>query len=153
MRRTLGSLLLLTVLTVLTACGADDSTSASVEASHDASVSVDRDEQLLVSASDGGGTVDPVATPLPDEAAVTAFAGGLGDRLGGQVIEGAAGFDVPPGEELYAAVVAIGCTPPERVLVATEGEVVRITAVKPKEDPQVQCLVPVTTVALAVVAT
>lgn len=147
MRRTLGILLL---LTVLTACGEDGSTSASVEASQDATVSVDRDEQLLVSASDGGGTVDPVATPLPDETAATAFAGGLGDRLGGQVIEGAASFDVPPGQELYAAVVAIGCTPPERVLVATEDDVVRITAVKPKEDPQVQCLVPVTTVALVI---
>lgn len=154
MRRSLGTLLL---LAALTACGDEDSAPTitdgppSSPSSPSDSASAGADRQLLVSASDGGGQVDAAATALPDETATTAFAAGLADRLAGQVIEAAAGFDVPPGQELYGAVVAIGCTPPEEVTVSGSGDGVRITAHKPKEDPQVQCLVPVTTVALALV--
>lgn len=154
MRRSLGILLL---LAALAACGDDDSAPTitdgppSSPSSPSESATVAPAPPLLLSGSDGGGRVDPAATPLPDETATTAFVAGLDDGLAGQVIEAAAGFDVPVGQELYGAVVAIGCTPPEAVTLSGSADAVRITAEKLEKDPQVQCLVPVTTVALALV--
>lgn len=137
MRRFLGSLLL---LAALTACGEESSAPVA-----DAPEPL---EPVLVSGSNGGGVVDTAATPLPDEAAVTAFATGLDDTLAAEVADAVAEVVVPEGQALYGAVVAIGCTPPEAVAVAGSGESVVVTARASKEEPEVQCLVPVTTVAL-----
>lgn len=150
MRRTLGTALL---LLLLTACG-DESSSTAESASDptsDPTPTAATPTQQLVSGSNGGGVVDPQATPLPDDAAVTALTTGLDDGLAADVAEAAAAFAVPDGQELYGAVVAIGCTPPEEVGVTGSGDDVLVTARKPQESPSVQCLVPVTTVALVTV--
>jgi hypothetical protein len=147
MRRSLGILLL---LAALTGCGSDDGSTAedpTAEPTGDPT-GPGWTQVALLSESEAGGEVDPAATPLPDEAAVAAFAGGFDERLGSQVVE-AAGVDVPDGQELYGAVVALDCEPPTELRVARDGDDVVVTA--EAEKASIQCLVPVTTVALVLV--
>lgn len=150
MRRTLGILLLTATLT-LAGCGSDDESDQQVAdpgPTGGSSSTEPSGYSELFSASDSGGEIDLTATPLPDEAAVTAFAGQLDDRLAAEVSAAAAEVDVPDGQALYGAVVAIGCQPPTEVSVTGSGADVQVRPTVVKESPEVQCLVPVTTVAL-----
>lgn len=94
-----------------------------------------------------GEETDPVpeAVTLPTEA--TAYAARFPSSARASLRAAIDGVDVPPGLDLRAAVVLVGCQEPADVLLdnaGTGGWTVR--AVPPK--PTVQCLVPVTYVAL-----
>lgn len=102
----------------------------------------------ILSASDVGGETTGAAVPLPDAAAVAEFVEAIDPRLGDRVVDAAASARVPEGLALHGQVVAVGCVVPESVQVNQRGaEVVVVPQGGPKES-QIQCLVPVTTVAL-----
>ena len=108
------------------------------------------DVVALVSGSAAHGPSEKGARPalLSDEAALAQYAeqfqGPLPASLksqGGQALS-----DLAPGQALTATVVAVGCEPPTQVRVTHAGGTVSIAAVPVESN--IQCLVPVTTVAL-----
>jgi hypothetical protein len=108
------------------------------------------EEVALLSESDVGGSVSDVAVPLDDQEAVAAFAEQFeGSRMHEALEEAVAGADVGPRRALLGSVVAVGCAQPEQLLVRATGAGVEVTSTAPKE--RMQCLVPVTTVALVTV--
>ncbi len=97
-----------------------------------------------------GGAVMPIAIPMSDEASVAGFNAQFESDDMVQQIQGAiAGADVPEGQALYAAVIAIGCDSPTDVTVSGAGAGLVISAVK-VPSPQMECFAPMTTVALVV---
>jgi hypothetical protein len=164
MRRHLGSFLLaLFLVTGLGACGDDgedgrdtgasDATSATGSPTSGGNGSVEFELVDTFTATSAGGEVSDAAVALSDDAAVQSFvaqfsAGDLAD----QVEDTVAGTDVPPGQELYGAVVAIGCDAPDQVTVARSGSDVVITPVQ-VPSPKSECFAPMTTVALVLVPT
>ncbi|MEI5673059.1 MULTISPECIES: hypothetical protein [unclassified Nocardioides] len=159
MRRSLGILVL---IAALSACGSDDgsgseatdpgpSSSAPGSDASDGSGGSGWSQVALLTGSNGGGVVAETATPLPDDAAVTAFTGGLDDGLAAEVSEAAQAVDAPEGQALYGAVVSLECTPPTAVVVTRDGDDVLVRPRVEKESPSVQCLAVVTTVALVLV--
>ena len=109
------------------------------------------EQVALLSGTAAGGSVSEVAVPLPDEQAVTGLTTGLDDRLAAEVAAAAEDAEVPEGHELYGAVVSIGCDVPPGVMVRRTGDDVVVEA-RPVKSPLVECLAPVTTVALVSVA-
>jgi hypothetical protein len=108
---------------------------------------IDFTEVALVSQSNVEGTVSPHAVVLDSEAAV----GELASRFAVTPMEQAlsrayARADVPDGDVLIGAVVAISCEAPDKLRVEKTNQGVEVTAVA--KISKVQCLVPVTTVAL-----
>ena len=57
---------------------------------------------------------------------------------------------MPEGQELYGAVIAVGCDSPDQVVVDVHDAEVTITAVK-VPSPLPECFAPMTTVALVLV--
>lgn len=108
-------------------------------------------EVRIVSASnaDGEATTQPV--PLVDDAAVRELVAPLGADLPAQVEAAVRDTDVPEGQTLMGAVVAVGCEKPTAVELTQTFEGYEVTAVLPKSG--VQCLVAVTSVALFLVET
>ncbi len=91
--------------------------------------------------------MSPKAAVLDSEAAVADFASQFEDeRMGEQLQAEVAGADVPDGETLLGAVVSIACAAPEEIFVESTDRGVSITG--GKVDTTMQCLVPVTSVAL-----
>jgi hypothetical protein len=166
MRRLLGSVLPALVLAAtLGACGGDDSGAArdpgltsptsnpatSAATASDGSVEFELVDTVTVTAA--GGQLSETAVPLSDEAAVQSFvaqfsAGDLADQVESAVAQA----DVPAGQELYGAVVAIGCDAPDQVTVTRSGSDVVITPVA-VASPKSECFAPMTTVALVLVPT
>jgi len=108
---------------------------------------IDFTEIALVSESNVDGTVSPRAVVLDSEAAVEEFAGQFtGTQMGQALSKQYARADVPEGEVLVGAVVDVSCQPPTKVQVAKTEQGVKISA--KQVASKVQCLVPVTTVAL-----
>jgi len=106
-----------------------------------------------ITVTSAGGEVSDTAVPLSDDAAVQSFVAQFSESdLGAQVEDAVAGTDVPSGQELYGAVVAIGCDAPDQVTVTTSGSDVVITPVK-VPSPKSECFAPMTTVALVLVPT
>jgi hypothetical protein len=102
----------------------------------------------LLSATSAGGRVTTAPTRLPTDAAVRRYAGRFrSDRLGGEIIAAADQADVPEGRQLAAAVVAIGCDVPPRVVGTGTGDDIAVHAVLPSPNTK-QCFAPITTVAL-----
>ena len=108
------------------------------------------DVVALVSGSAAHGPSEKGARPalLSDEATLAKYAGQFQGPLpsslkkqGGQALS-----DLPAGQALTATVVAVGCEPPTDVTVTNSGGTLSIQAVP--VDSNIQCLVPVTTVAL-----
>jgi hypothetical protein len=169
MGRLLGSFLpALLLLAVLGACGNDDSGGAAQDpaptsatngstsgdsgtgdGSSDGSVEFELVDTITVTAA--GGQLSETAVPLSDEADVQAFVEQFasGD-MGAQVQDAVAQTDVPDGQVMYAAVVAIGCDSPDQVAVSTSETGLVITALK-VPSPLPECLAPMTTVALVLV--
>ncbi len=165
MRRFLGpalpALLLVTVLA--SGCGDDESGTATDDATPTASGSpstgtptadgndeVDFELVDTITVTAAGGAVMPVAVPLSDEASVAGFNAQFdSDDMVQQINDAVAGAEVPDGQELYAAVVAIGCDSPTEVSVDETGAGLVITAAK-VPSPKVECFAPMTTVALVV---
>ena len=101
----------------------------------------------LVSQPDVGGQVDPLATSLERPDDVAAFTEAFtDDRMRVALERALARADVPDGQVAGGAVVAVGCQAPTEVEVETTAEGVTVTAAPVKGS--VQCLVPLTTVAV-----
>lgn len=108
---------------------------------------VDFTQVALISVSNAEGTMDPQAVVLDSQAAVDEFAGQFsGSQMRTALTKAYKKSDVPDGEVLVAAVVAVSCQPPSELHVKQTKSGVEITADPVKN--KVQCLVPVTTVAL-----
>lgn len=142
MRRSLGILVL---LALAVGCG-DDEPSTVGEQEDPAPVITQLD---LLTATAAGGSVARVATELPDDEAVREYAAQFrNDELGGEIVAAADAADVPDGQQLGAAVVAVGCDVPT----AVEGtyvpgeDTVEVHATLPPSDRK--CLAPITSVAL-----
>jgi hypothetical protein len=166
MRRRLGTFApVLLLVATLGACGGDDSGAArdpgstsptTSPASSDTGTGDGTVEFELVdtiTATAAGGQLSETAVPLSDDAAVQSFvaqftAGDLADQVENAVAQ----TDVPAGQELYGAVVAIGCDAPDQVAVTMSGSDVVITPLK-VPSPKSECFAPMTTVALVLVPT
>ena len=161
MRIALRSGTALLVVALLVGCGADDTTAepAEQETSGDTTEPtpssggtpsngpIDYTRIALISESNVDGTVDPHATVLDSQAAVDEFAGTFsGSQMGESLQREYQDADVPDGEVLVGAVVGVSCQPPSKLHVEKTEEGVDITATA--KISKVQCLVPVTTVAL-----
>jgi hypothetical protein len=108
---------------------------------------VDFTQVALISVSNAEGTMDPQAVVLDSQAAVDEFAGQFsGSQMRTALTKAYKKSDVPDGEVLVAAVVGVSCQPPSELHVKQTKSGVEITADPVKN--KVQCLVPVTTVAL-----
>lgn len=155
MRRILGTTLLLAALTLLTGCGSDAPGAAREPGGGPASGRPCDDgggdcytAPTLVSGTSAGGEVSRRASPLPDEAAVTAYAAQFSEPFATKLTRAATRVEVPEGNTLVAAVVTVGCDVPPGVDVRRDGDGIEIT---PQEvaAPHEECFAPVTTVALA----
>ena len=144
MRRILGTTLLVPLLLAGCGEGRDDGTGVTASADPPApAVSV-------VSGTAAGGQVEDGVTVLGDDAAIAAYAGLFGGPLGGRVTRAAEQVAVPVGDQLVAAVVAVGCDVPPDVEVTGAGQDVRFVPAK-VPSPHQECFAAVTTVALAAV--
>lgn len=100
----------------------------------------------VVTASNAGGEVVPYATVLQGPGALRDLVSSLAPSARVSVREAVEAAEVPAGRLLLGAVVAIGCDPPSGLRVERTPEGYRVNAQVPK--PGVQCLVPMTSVAL-----
>ena len=102
----------------------------------------------LVSASNAEGTVSPRAVVLDSQKAVGKFAGQFsGDQMGRALAREYARADLPKDEVMLGSVVDVSCQAPSDLQVEKTRRGVEVTATG-KASKNVQCLVPVTTVAL-----
>ncbi len=104
------------------------------------------DQALLISASNVDEPTTRLATELGDGDAVEAFVADMDSRLADDVRTGVDEVQVPSGSALYGSVVAVGCDKPVAVVWKETPEGIETTATVPKSN--VQCLVPVTSVAI-----
>ncbi|MGH3308671.1 MAG: hypothetical protein ACRDOX_13385 [Nocardioides sp.] len=112
---------------------------------------IDFTEIALISESNVEGTVSPRAVVLDNQAAVEEFAGRFsGSRMGEALAREYDDADVPDDEVLVGAVVGVSCEAPSDLQVEKTSRGVAVTA--PAKVSKVQCLVPVTTVALVSVS-
>ena len=106
----------------------------------------------LVSAGGAAeGDLEKTATPLPDEAAVKAYAATLGTSLQASFTTEATRLlaHVPSGQRLYAQTVYDGCEAPDpaTITAGTTGDDV-VLSVTPPKSTKIQCLVAERSVAL-----
>jgi len=146
MRHLLGILCALTL--VLAGCGATDG-GGSDDGSDDGGT-LEPEQVVFVSESAVGGNVRSTATTIAGDQSIQEFAGQFEDqRMADRIADEAARIDVPDGDELAAAVVAVACDAPTDVSVERTPAGLQVTSPPVKTDKQ--CLVPVTTVALVTV--
>lgn len=100
----------------------------------------------IISASNADGEVDTRPVPVEDPESLDEFVATLGADLGPRVRAAVRRTEVPAGETLMAAVVAVGCDRPTGVELVQTFEGYEVTGIVPKSG--VQCLVAVTSVAL-----
>ena len=106
----------------------------------------------LVSAGGAAeGDLEKTATPLPDEAAIKAYAATLGTSLQASFTTEATTLlaHVPSGQRLYAQTVYDGCEAPDpaTITAGTTGDDV-VLSVTPPKSTKIQCLVAERSVAL-----
>ena len=111
---------------------------------------MDFTEVVLASETNAGGEVSPRPTVLDSPAAVEDFASGLEGRLADEIRSAAVDADVPDGQVLVGAVVALGCDVPPGVGVTRTPEGIEVTALKVAK-PKQECFAPVTSVSLLTV--
>jgi hypothetical protein len=100
----------------------------------------------VVSASNADGEVSQYASVLRGRRQVRGFVAPLAPHLKSEVRQAVRTADVPEGRLLFGAVVAIGCETPTGITVDHTWDGYQVTAQVPKSG--IQCLVPVTSVAL-----
>lgn len=99
-----------------------------------------------------GGTVASLAVPVGDDAARQRFGRQFSDqRMRDRIEAETAGIDLRTGSRLYAAVVAVGCDVPPGVVITLAAAGVAVTP-EQVAAPRQECLAPMTSVALVVVA-
>ena len=153
MRRTLGPLLLATLLSaaLLAGCGTDEAASPRASSSSPESGPVKSTQVALLSRSAAGGAVDKRAVVLDGPAAVDEFVGQFRtDAMRQDVRAAVASTDVPAGTTLVGAVVAVGCNVPSGVTAQSRDDGVALVPLEPTTTHR-ECLVAVTTVALVLV--
>ncbi|MCW2795512.1 hypothetical protein [Nocardioides sp.] len=155
MRRILGILTVLLLLAAgATACGDDSGDTAgnpTTTPSTSNGTPAKSTEVAILSETAAGGTVSTSPVPLPDDAAVAAFAGQFEkSSLGDQIAHKVKATDVPDGQAMVGAVIAIGCDVPPGVTVSDEGTGLAIVPDK-VASPMPECFAPVTSVALVLV--
>ncbi|WP_310525999.1 hypothetical protein [Nocardioides sp.] len=106
-------------------------------------------QAVIVSASNVTGETTTRARAITDEASLDGFVAGMDGRLARDVRAAVRDAKVPSDSTLFGAVVSVGCDTPTAVEWSTTGEGIDVTATLPKSE--VQCLVPVTSVALFLV--
>ena len=144
MRRILGTALL---LLALVGCGSE---SDGPTAGDDTPAVADVTQVALLTGSSAGGEVTTEPTPLPDDAAARAYAAQFrNDVLQGEIVSTANQTQVPDGQQLAAAVVAVGCEVPEQVVGTGSGDDLALHA--PLPSPTKECFAPITTVALVLI--
>lgn len=151
MKRILGTLL---AVLFLTGCGAQSSsttTDSGGSAAPDPNRTVDFTRIALLTATGGGGQVNPVASPLGTDAQIAEFVAqfrspGLASRIRHAVVHA----DLPTASEIVGAVVAVGCDVPPGIDVTHGTDQVQVI---PHEvaSPLPECLAPMTTVAIVAV--
>ena len=159
MRRILGTLLAVLALATTAGCGDSSSTatdpgqgpSSTGMPSHTPGPVEDAQVLPLISMTGAGGRVQTAASPLGSEADLKAIGRVLRvPRMWHRIAAEVRDHLGTPGEEVFGQVVAVGCDRPPGadVIVDAEGRVVIV----PEEvaSPLEECLVPVTTVAVAV---
>lgn len=109
------------------------------------------DESNAKDSSNGADDAEhPVVLDSPE--AIEEFAGRFSGRtLPGQIRKAAASATPQDGQVLVGAPVSLGCAVPTGVSVEGSGADLSVTALGLKKQKQVQCLVPVLTVALVLV--
>ncbi|MEJ7832017.1 MAG: hypothetical protein WKF79_03820 [Nocardioides sp.] len=162
MRRLLGTLAVLALLTLAAGCGADDDgddtasdptptasgSEPTTEPSTEPSTGAEWTVVALIHETAAGGAVSTELTALPDEAAVAAYAAQFkSPALAARLRTAVEGADVAAGTRLGVAVVSVGCDVPPGVTYV-DG-VVRAEKVS---NPLPECFASVTTVALLKVA-
>lgn len=110
---------------------------------------VEPGQAVIVKASNVDGETATRASALVDDKAVDAFLSATDARLAADVRSAVKAVQVPADSTLFGAVVSVGCDTPTAVNWVTTFDGVEVTAEVPKSG--VQCLVPVTSVALFLV--
>lgn len=126
-----------------------DSPSESSGATLGVGDAVEPGQAMVVSVSNVDGTTTELASPLVDAEAVESFLLDADPRLADEVRAAVEAAQVPAGSTLFGSVVAVGCDEPTAVSWEQTFDGVQTSARLPKST--VQCLVPVTSVALFLV--
>jgi hypothetical protein len=100
----------------------------------------------IITVSNADGEISPRPVPVSDPASLRDFVATMGADLGPRVRAAVRQTDVPPGQTLMGAIVAVGCDEPTGVEVVQTFDGYEVTAVLPKSG--VQCVVSMTSVAL-----
>jgi ABC-type glycerol-3-phosphate transport system substrate-binding protein len=155
MRRFLGSLALLSLLTAgLAACGNDTNDSATdpdTTSTSNPEPPAHSSTVAILSMTAAGGKVSMTPVPLPDEKAVRSFSAQFTQpALGRKIAATVADTDVPEGQALAAAVVAVSCDVPPSVTITETDDGVVVTADE-VPSPLPECFASVTSVAVILV--
>lgn len=126
--------------------------SASTPASTPAHGPVDFTEVAVVADPDAGGRVDERAVDLTDEAAFAEFVAQFdGSRMEDKLRAEIESADVPEGQVLAGAVVAIGCLPPSGLVAEYTDRGLMVAGIPDKREATVDCFAAVTSVAVVAV--
>jgi hypothetical protein len=110
---------------------------------------VEPGQAVIVSASNVDGDTSTLASALVDDTAVSKFVATMEARLAEDVRAAVRATQVPADSTLFGAVVSVGCQEPTAIAWSTTFDGIEVTPTLPKSE--VQCLVPVTSVALFLV--
>ena len=110
---------------------------------------VEPGQAVIVSASNVDGKTSTRASALVNDQAVDTFVATMEARLAEDVRAAVRATLVPAGSTLFGAVVSVGCDKPTAISWSRTFEGIEVTPTLPKSE--VQCLVPVTSVALFLV--
>lgn len=108
--------------------------------------SVEPGQAVIVSASNVDGETSTKASALVDDQSLEAFLAPTDPRLAKDVRAAVRQATVPADSTLFGAVVSVGCDRPTSIEWSTTFDGIEVTPTLPKSE--VQCLVPVTSVAL-----
>lgn len=157
MKRSLGTLLAGATMVAVAACGSQSSSTAtsgpagsSSSPSNDPNLTIDATTIALLSQTGGRGQQSSSATPLSTPADIASFTAGMAPALAHRITKAVAKATPPDGTQLAGAVVAIGCDVPPGVDVIRGADRPQIIA-KEVASPRVECLAPVTTVAIVAI--
>ncbi|MCW2813298.1 MAG: hypothetical protein JWN84_753 [Nocardioides sp.] len=104
----------------------------------------------MVSGTAGQGELSPDAVPLASDADVEAFVAGFSEQLAEDVRVAVAAEPARTGEEIYGAVVGLGCDVPPGVSVRRDADGYAVTGAK-VADPLTECFAAVTSVAIVAI--
>ena len=104
---------------------------------------------VIVSASNVDGDTSTLASALVNDKALGTFVATMETRLAEDVRAAVRATKVPADSTLFGAVVSVGCDEPTAISWSKTFEGIEVTPTLPKSE--VQCLVPVTSVALFLV--